>query len=321
MITPQDSTVLLAISNAGAEGGDWPAMLRAIVEHLRADRAEFRQSERGWNDRGPIAAPLPEVFTGLRPGRVYTGAELDERRSGTAAQPDDQRAIGLRLPEGIGWLVLTRLQAEFRAVESAGLAALAPHVAQAASVAARVNEAAERARQAEQILRRIGVGTIGWDSRGHAVARDAIAHDLLSNLRSEVTIRAAPILQSLAPGVDLLVLPDESGNPVGYLRACNLPLPPPDLLAQALSISLPEARLARALGQGLSLLDAAEHLGLSLETARFYSKQIYAKTGLRGQSALMRRLWTSALALAPAHPHGHPLIVRTPRSRNPTGPA
>ena len=59
-----------------------------------------------------------------------------------------------------------------------------------------------------------------------------------------------------------------------------------------------EARLAWSLAQGLSIAEAADAHGLTTETARYYSKRIYAKTGARGQVDLVRNILTGVLALA-----------------------
>jgi len=59
-----------------------------------------------------------------------------------------------------------------------------------------------------------------------------------------------------------------------------------------------EARLAWAMAQGLSIAQAAQELDLTVETARNYSKKIYAKTGARGQADLVRTILTGVLALA-----------------------
>jgi len=59
-----------------------------------------------------------------------------------------------------------------------------------------------------------------------------------------------------------------------------------------------EARLAWAIAQGRSLAEAADDLGLTIETVRNYSKKIYAKTGARGQAELVRIILTSVLAFA-----------------------
>lgn len=59
-----------------------------------------------------------------------------------------------------------------------------------------------------------------------------------------------------------------------------------------------EARLAWLLAQATSISEAAEALGLTVETARNYSKKIYAKTGARGHAELVRIILTSVLAIS-----------------------
>lgn len=59
-----------------------------------------------------------------------------------------------------------------------------------------------------------------------------------------------------------------------------------------------EARLAWVIAQGIPIAEAAATLGLTVETARNYSKRIYAKTGAGGQAELVRIILTSVLAIA-----------------------
>jgi DNA-binding CsgD family transcriptional regulator len=59
-----------------------------------------------------------------------------------------------------------------------------------------------------------------------------------------------------------------------------------------------EARLALALSRGMSIAEAAGELKLTVESARTYSKRIYAKTGARGQADLVRFIHRSVLAIA-----------------------
>ncbi|MEK6636887.1 MAG: helix-turn-helix transcriptional regulator [Pseudomonadota bacterium] len=59
-----------------------------------------------------------------------------------------------------------------------------------------------------------------------------------------------------------------------------------------------EARLAWMLAQATSISEAANALGLTVETARNYSKKIYAKTGARGHAELVRIILTSVLAIS-----------------------
>lgn len=70
-------------------------------------------------------------------------------------------------------------------------------------------------------------------------------------------------------------------------------------LAELFGLSASEARLALAFCRGKTITEAAEELGLALETARSYSKSIYAKTGSRGMADFVRIAMGSVLALAP----------------------
>lgn len=72
-----------------------------------------------------------------------------------------------------------------------------------------------------------------------------------------------------------------------------------DHLAQLFRLSPQEARLALALCRGMTISEAASKFGLSVGTARNYSKAIFAKTGARGQSDLVRIIMRSVLAIAP----------------------
>ena len=69
-------------------------------------------------------------------------------------------------------------------------------------------------------------------------------------------------------------------------------------LVDVFDLTPAEARLAWSLAQGLSIAQAAKAHGLTVETARYYSKKIYAKTGARGQVDLVRNILTGVLALA-----------------------
>jgi DNA-binding CsgD family transcriptional regulator len=69
-----------------------------------------------------------------------------------------------------------------------------------------------------------------------------------------------------------------------------------DLLVDLFGLLPSEARLAAALADGDRMGDAADRLGLTIETVRNYSKKIFAKTGTRGQPDLVRLIYASGLA-------------------------
>ena len=71
-----------------------------------------------------------------------------------------------------------------------------------------------------------------------------------------------------------------------------------DQLVDLFGLLPSEARLAWLLAQATSISDAAETLGITVETARNYSKKIYAKTGAKGHADLVRIILTSVLAIS-----------------------
>ncbi len=68
-------------------------------------------------------------------------------------------------------------------------------------------------------------------------------------------------------------------------------------LIDVFKLTQSEARFAWSIAQGLSIAESAEKHGLTIETARNYSKKIYSKTGAKGQVDFMRRVLTSVVAL------------------------
>ena len=109
------------------------------------------------------------------------------------------------------------------------------------------------------------------------------------------------------PWVEMLVTPHQSHNISGNRTPVAIVYVSGDRRSQAdrcdqlvdLFGLLPsEARLAWMLAQATSITEAAEALGLSVETARNYSKKIYAKTGARGHAELVRIILTSVLAIS-----------------------
>ena len=73
---------------------------------------------------------------------------------------------------------------------------------------------------------------------------------------------------------------------VDRLLACEMDI---QTLAK-LSLTPAETRLAIALFKGQSVEAYAKEAGISINTARWYVKQIYAKTGVKRQTELVRVL-------------------------------
>lgn len=153
---------------------------------------------------------------------------------------------------------------------------------------------------------RIGERLRGLDlhaERDLAVAAAAMAADPRAPSRPLV-LRTEPHMEALL----LPVAPDSHGTeaetPNGPVLLALCPLPghrshdAAARLAQVHDLPRREAELAMALADGLSIAEAAEEMGLTLETARNYSKRLYAKLGVRGQAELVRLVYESCAVLA-----------------------
>lgn len=120
-------------------------------------------------------------------------------------------------------------------------------------------------------------------------------------------VRPLAVNLSQDPWFDMLVAPLQGETISGHRSAAVIIYVSGDRRSQAdrceqlvdLFGLLPsEARLAWLLAQATSISEAAETLGITVETARNYSKKIYAKTGARGHAELVRVIMTSVLALS-----------------------
>ncbi|CAI8857004.1 LuxR family transcriptional regulator [Pseudomonas jessenii] len=72
---------------------------------------------------------------------------------------------------------------------------------------------------------------------------------------------------------------------------------PPELIAQLFALTRQEARLASCLADGQSISEAAAQMGIAVTAARNYTKNIYAKLGIKGQTDLVRMLCKSSVLL------------------------
>lgn len=135
--------------------------------------------------------------------------------------------------------------------------------------------------------------------------------DAIGSIAANPQARPRALVLSREPWLDLLLVP--SGAPPGVARAATQAAPAVvcylhadnwssadrcDQLAQLFDLAPSEARLALALSRGMSISEAAPELGLTVESARTYSKRIYAKTGARGQADLVRFIHRSVLVIA-----------------------
>jgi DNA-binding CsgD family transcriptional regulator len=159
-------------------------------------------------------------------------------------------------------------------------------------------------RTAESILRRGDVLTLNGGRLVAAVARDQARLDgLLQHLAQGPDATAAPPGLALGgePGalhVIAVRLSDQpgrfaDGGPCLFLLLIDPAAHGPreiDGWRRRHGLTPAETRLAEALVAGESLRGAAERLGISYETARWYLKVVFQKTDTRRQSELVARL-------------------------------
>lgn len=318
---PWDTFLRRLLARTGAQrivlGGGWERRVAA---------REGGSAEAGAEQTALSALGEP----GLRANRVYALEELLDfddpaRRARQSALLAEARIGDARLIRVSGaetpavTIALLHERAGFGAAESALLTALAPAVGIAAANLAAIAVQQVRLAAAEDTLARLGIGQAVLDRHGQVLAADRLwpAHApgaaMLAEacrlvgaageavpvplaLRGDPARRAAVLLRPLPPGP---TLPAEAAA-VATLRTGRAPDPAQAarVIAAELGLTPREAALAAQLAAGQSLVEAGRALRLTDETARNYSKRIYAKTGARGQAELVRMVLQGLAALA-----------------------
>ena len=299
--------IILSLTDAAQQDIPTAALLRVLADAMRADVGAMWLDGAEWSlgAMAPVMTALPDDLRLARLGRVY-GPDDWPLRAQTLPPRGDGRAIGVALAKGAVWVALIRTRGTLRALDTARLSALAPHLAQAVTLAQRLRASRQTTDDHALALRRLSVGVLHFDrTEAPLPVADKTALSLLASFGLNLSdlARAWPRgegehLTEITPDLDLVTLPTGGGaRSLGLVRPRQGSLPTPATLAQALGLTLAEARLAHALAQSTRIDESARQLGLTDATARFYTKQIFAKTGCSGQPALMRRIWASALLL------------------------
>lgn len=246
------------------------------------------------------------------------------------------RAIRVTEPGGLDLWLLCSGGNNIGSATSALLTALAPHLQIALRSHAALERERFRSSITGQAFDRLKMGWLSLDTGCHIIdatdnldqlfqwggvlrrgrydrlvpASPAIDRALTALVKSFAADRdARPQAFNLSkdPWVEMLVTPHQSPNFAGSRTPVAIVYISGDRRSQAdrcdqlvdLFGLLPsEARLAWMLAQATSIAEAADALGLTVETARNYSKKIYAKTGARGHAELVRIILTSVLAIS-----------------------
>lgn len=142
---------------------------------------------------------------------------------------------------------------------------------------------ASRPQETQELHRLIKAAVDGTD--------DGLAHAL--SISRDNTDR--PLSVVVAP------LPAETGSGrVAVILVSDLErqsLPTQDTIAKLFDLTDAEARLALVLGEGLRIEDAAERLGITVNSARTYLKRIFSKTDVTRQAELVRLIMAAPTLL------------------------
>lgn len=272
--------------------------------------------------------------TDVRSQRVYTLSELS---GGVNAVAPCRHGLLLKISEPplTAWLILARANEEFTAGERALLSGLTQHLSIA--LRNHVGRELAQAREAvlADLLGPLELGWLTLTAEGALVDADARAGALM---RSGVLLTAGPdgglatrspaanqrlaqAIERLAvngsakaeairitdhPRLDLLLKrlpgPDDGAGGallIAYLQGDRVSSHgSAEILGMLFGLAPREARLATVLAEGRGIGEAAVRLGLTVETARNYSKTLYAKLGARGQAELATIVSTSLARLA-----------------------
>jgi len=234
------------------------------------------------------------------------------------------------------WLTITRHQGDFSAADAALLRGLAPFLRSVLRSFVALERERTSALLAGEAIQRLNYGWIALDARARVLEADAQGQLLLERsrvLRCDAhghLTAAAPkqgrqivaAVKALAraddarpramvlcrdPWLDMLLVPAKRESRsaksvpavIAYMHGDSaLSADRCEQLAELFDLLPSESRLALALSRGMSIAEAAVELGLTVETARTYTKSIYAKMGARGQTDLVRFIHRSVLRLA-----------------------
>jgi DNA-binding CsgD family transcriptional regulator len=234
------------------------------------------------------------------------------------------------------WLTITRREGDFCRHADSILTQITPYLRSVLRAFIALERERVNGVLAGEVIRRLNCGWIALDADGRVLETDARGEqfltdsavlsrnakgylkastiesgekivDVVRELTSAAGVRARCVILSRDPWIDMLIVPADQASHsaksipavIAYVQGdVSASAEPCDQLRRLFKLSLNEGRLALALARGVSIAEAAQELDLTLETARTYSKKIYAKVGARGQVDLVRIIHRSLLRIA-----------------------
>jgi len=308
-----DSDILLMLYRSAQDAPAWAGFLRAVVARTGASAAHLVAQREGESPQnfGPGSVPLAsEILARMRYLRPYSGDDM------AAAQPF--RAMRVRV-EGGGdaWVIVARSGEDFASATSALLSGLAPHLALAVAQFWRQERALARDTAAQDMAARLGLSWVLLGANGAAImASDSVPLGLLvgeklrlsAHVQRQVTQRISAYAESQTAGLlafvlgprQALLVPFLGYGAIAMLYLLDVKQAPDQAwpaLVEIFALTPNEARFAAELARGKSIAQAGEALNFTVETARHYSKQLYAKMGAAGQVEVVRRIENSVYRL------------------------
>jgi DNA-binding NarL/FixJ family response regulator len=240
-------------------------------------------------------------------------------------------------PSGVNaWLTITRRKQDFELKDDKLLSSIAPFLRSVLRSFVALERERTSAALAGDAIQRLRFGWITLDAGGHVLEADAQGQSMLQqsgalrqdargilqgatqrkgreilnvikSLASGQSARPRAMILSRDPWLDMLLVPANRDSisaksvpaVVAYVHSdSSLAADRCEQLAQLFDLLPSEARLALALGRGLSIAEAAQELNLTEGSARTYSKKIYAKMGARGHADLVLYIYRSVLGIA-----------------------
>jgi DNA-binding CsgD family transcriptional regulator len=247
------------------------------------------------------------------------------------------RTMRVAEPSGVSaWLTITRRVGDFPAASGTLLRWLAPYLRRVLRSFVALERERTNALLSGEAIHRLDYGWIALDGSARVLETDPHgrmmlersdflrrdpegrlsapsakqSRDILSTVRAltkDDNARPRAMVLCRDPWLDMLLVPANRGSRsaksmpavIAYVHGESAPSADRcEQLMQLFELLPSEARLALALSRGMSIVEAARELGLTVETTRTYSKNIYAKMGARGQTDLVRFIHRSVLRIA-----------------------
>lgn len=324
----EDSDILVELYRGAGQVPPWRGLLNRLGDRAQAVLIILPEGAKPPAFQIFGAGDLPfaaEMLMRLRYQRVYAAEELSGPRAYQFARILRVRVEG----GGDAWLIVGRDGGEFAAALTAMISGIGPHLAVAVASYLALSQSRQQAALADRLADRVRTGVLTLNAAGIILTASPKAMQFLAQTQTvfgqiggklglppQAAKTLAETLQHYENGLlgavavqiaplQLLIQPYEGADYLGQNPTALLHLRAPKsqvvkvekCLAQLAHITPSEARFALKLAEGMTIAEAGTSLGLTLETARNYSKQIYSKMDLRGQNDLIRYIENSVIPL------------------------